>query len=198
MTKKNLFFCAVAASLALSAPASAVTVTIADGETWCDSANKLSSTASCSNPNSKADLRQTSGLDSVTFAGSGTILGFVQDGPGLTANWADAAMITLNSASNITFSLEDPSDALFDGSFSFGGLVFADPIINATNSSLTFGVAAGTYAFAFDATAPNQAIANTSEYTFAVSAVPVPAAGLLLLTALGGFASVKRRKKATA
>jgi hypothetical protein len=114
---------ASAASLFLCAPANAASITIADGETWCDSADKLVSTASCSNPLSTEDLGQTAAADSVTFLGAGTIIGFVQDGPGLNNKWADAAMVTLSQASKIKFSLIAPTDTAFDGSLSFGGTV---------------------------------------------------------------------------
>lgn len=192
-TNRNIL---VVVALVFAAPVSAATVNIADGETWCDSADKLLNTSVCSNPLGTDDLSQTVGSDSITFAGSGSLWGFVQDGDGQSSNWADAAMVTLSSASKITISLEEPTDALFDGSFSFGDLVFADSVLDASNSSLTFSVEAGTYAFLFDATAPNQDIANTSEYSLSVAAVPLPAGGLLLLSALGGLVSAQRRKKA--
>lgn len=198
MRYTNTLIAGVTAAFAFGLPASAATVVIADGETWCDSADLLASTATCSNPSSTEDLGQTASSDSITFLGEGSILGFVRDAEGLGSNYADAAEITLSQDSMITFSLSAPTDAEFDGTLSFGSVVFSDPIINLMNSTVTFRLDAGTYDFSFDATAPDQMADNTSEYTLSVSAVPLPAAGLMLLMGLGGAAGLKRRKKPVA
>lgn len=62
----------------------------------------------------------------------------------------------------------------------------------AAGTNIFSNVAAGNYTFTIDGISG----AAGSAYDIAISAVPVPAAGLLLLGGLGGLAALRRRKQA--
>ncbi len=94
----------------------------------------------------------------------------------------------------ITYTLSDPAAT---GTFSistFPNSPFALGLAEATGGSYNVN---DTFVLTFAMSSP-AAQPVTINVAFDTAAVPVPAAGLMLLTALGGAAALRRRKKATA
>jgi len=132
----------------------------------------------------------------LSFLVSGSLLGFVADDTGTdNSYYPDYATITLAHDSVITMSLISPDDG-FDTSFQFGS-AFAGPItLDGSSLSYSFTAAAGSYFFDIDATNPtNGATRVETSYELDIQAVPLPAGFALMLTGMGGFAAMRRKKK---
>ncbi len=91
-----------------------------------------------------------------------------------------------NNASDFTLDLNGGS---------VGSLSFLTNIVAGDNSFLFSGTAGTLYTFGVDSTVVTPNAAAT--YDIRISAVPLPAGGLLLLTAIGGLGLSQRRKKAS-
>lgn len=189
---------AVVVSGLVALPAAAAT--LAHGETFCESANRFSFDRSLCDQGGRADLSNNSSRpNALTFQGSGTILGYVLDHSSTgTGKYPDFANITLEQDAEVTIELVD-FDRGFDALFTWGDLAapHIQQSLDATQTSYTFRVAAGTYLFGFDATRPTDSGTNlATSYALTIAAGPLPAASLMLLSALGGLAIYRRRRTA--
>ncbi len=154
------------------------------------------------NPNAPASPDQVFndfGQDptALVFDGSNgiSIWGGVAHQSGSSSKWTDAWSIDFGAKLfNITFKwFEDGSNA-FDGSFVVDGVeavVFSLP-----GSSADIGPLTGLVEFVVNPILPNPAGGTEKGYwEVHATAVPIPAAGILLITALGGIAAVRRFSK---
>jgi|TARA_R110002124_G_scaffold101038_5_gene248432 hypothetical protein len=122
--------------------------------------------------------------DGVTFSFT-ALENFSIDGFSITANGSNSGSDILAS----TYSVLGGTPLNFTNVFAVGaqgiGFAFASGAVFAAGDIFTV-------VFAENSPRP-----VSYAVSFTASAVPVPAAGLLLLTALGGAAAMRRRKKAT-
>lgn len=140
----------------------------------------------------------TGTIPSFELAGSSTIFGTIAHQS--ASNFKDAWEMTITKVTSIVFGWQphDLGDD-FDGTFKIEGNGTSIPLF--TFGGTTFGnsmfiasLNPGTYNFTVDATAAGTA---PQEGHWKVNAVvPLPAGGILLLTALGGLAAFRARKKA--
>lgn len=197
--KKIMISAALSGAALLASPVSAATVaTIGEGLTFCESQNPSIFTAADCDLGGAGDLANTLNTsDMLTFEGNGELGGFVADGDGVgNGDFPDYATIVLEQDSVITMTLLN-AQAGFDALFSFGSL--ANTVLDLEGDTVSFFASAGSYLFGLDATRPSDSATRVgSSYLLDVdvAAVPVPAGGLLLLTALGGIGASRRRKKA--
>lgn len=179
--KKHFLAAATAAACAMSAPVSAATVTIENGQTFCESYSRLDALKGT------CDLTQSSSFDldnhaphddSLAFAGSGSLTGYVK------TPYSDFANISLAFDSIVTLTLFEVTES-FAGLFSFGD-AYSDYQLS-EGDTVSFKAAAGSYDFGIEA------LGGESRYTLEVAAVPLPAGVFLLLGGLGGLAAIRRK-----
>jgi len=185
----------VASLLCFPAIAAPVNALVADGETFCESNNHSVFSASECDLGGNRDLSNwVSSRDKITFLGDGRLAGFVADGPGVgNGNYPDYATIKLAKASKLTFKLLSPQTG-FDAAFAFGNL--ASTALSGANPSISFFAEAGEYFFALDATKPSDSPTKlTTSYELSVTAIPLPAGAVLLLSGLAGFGVMRRRAR---
>jgi hypothetical protein len=165
----------------------------------------------CVDENTFGDGGENSGPDvNLTFSGasSAMIFGGVR---GLNNNlYSDVFTIKGNRLYQVTLSsiqftdpggieLTPPAVAPFDATWSLGGTTvgtisnLVDPQV--LSLSGVFDLSALTV-FDLDASGGGATDGNIMEYKVTVSAVPLPAGAVLLLSGLGGVALLRRRRKA--
>ena len=104
MDIKKFIGAAFALGLATASPALATSITIADGQIGCESANNF--VVNDCDTGGNDDLANTlSGGDTVEFLGLGELHGWVRDQGGIGDNFADTAEVTLAYDSLLTFSI---------------------------------------------------------------------------------------------
>jgi hypothetical protein len=137
--------------------------------------------------------------DTATFAGSGTLYGWLFDAPGVNQRWADAATIIFERDAVVSFNLFRPAPS-FDARLTFGAL---GPIDVTDSSVIDLGfVAAGSIVnFILDPTVPTNSLTrDDSAYqltvTSNVAAVPIPATGWLFIGGLGALVVMRRKASA--
>ena len=186
---------ALAIATSFAAPAFAATETVADGGTVCESLDLIDDSAGtpvCSI--TFEDFPNGSPNDELTFKGSGTILGFHADNTGTGPNYSDFVTVKLDKDSDINFSLFGSDDDI-DVSFFFGPAGSLGTTVNANGSASLFATA-GTYIFGVDATSPTDSLVRLeTSYSLNITAVPLPASGLMLLAGLGAIGVARRRRK---
>ncbi len=172
---------------------SAMAATITDGGTGCESTSNLAAGLTCDVTLDNDFGQAISNGDTATFAGVGTLYGFVADDNGSTDNYADAAALTFDQDVNVFFNLIQP-DAGFDAQLTFGSLGPID-VIDTTVIDLGFVAAGTTLNFILDAVAPtNAGTRQVSSYQLtAVAPVPLPASALLLIAGLGALGAARRK-----
>lgn len=187
-----------AATLFATSSSAAIVANIGDGQSFCESQNLSVWSGTDCDLGGNADLSNSLGSsDALTFLGAGSLLGFVADASGTNnTNYPDYATITLSQNSIVTMSLVAPDNG-FDAAFQFGN-AFAGPVtLDGSSLSYSFVAAAGSYFFGIDATNPTNSNSRvTTSYALEVQAVPLPAGFALMLTGMGGFAAMRRKKKA--
>ena len=196
--RKTVIAAALTAATAFAAPAGAAPINalVADGGTFCESLSPSVFSRSDCDLGGKRDLSNSaSSKDKITFLGSGRLAGYVADGAGVgNGNYPDYATIVLQKAGELTFTLLSP-DRGFDASFAFGSLASTD--LSGANPSISFFADAGTYFFAINATEPSDSpVKIASSYELSVTAIPLPAGAVLLLSGLAGFAVMRRKRQA--
>lgn len=183
----------VASFLSTSAVAAPINALVSVGSTFCESNNHSIFSASDCDLGGNRDLSNSvNSSDKITFLGNGRLAGYVADGPGVgNGNYPDYATISLKKASKLTFTLLSP-EAGFDAAFAFGNL--ASTALSGANPSISFVADAGDYFFALDATKPSDSLTKiASSYALNVTAIPLPAGAVLLLSALTGLGFMRRR-----
>ena len=102
--------------------------------------------------------------------------------------------VKLDKDSDINFSLFGSDDDI-DVSFFFGPAGSLGTTVNANGSASLFATA-GTYIFGVDATSPTDSLVRLeTSYSLNITAVPLPASGLMLLAGLGAIGVARRRRK---
>lgn len=113
--------------------------------------------------------------------------------------YKDAWEMEVTQATNITFYWQPHAGTeISNGGNGFDGTFFnplMDLMFSGTGSAFVGILNPGTYEFSVDATTAGTT-RQLGHWQVNATVVPVPAAGILLLTALGGMAAFRARKKA--
>jgi hypothetical protein len=201
--------------VALASGASAATVGITEGtRDTVDGTSKIAGPDSSPLPGGAYDLDALGSLGTDDFEIYGRIVDSIDNFAfGFTAmstfkiSWIFGGYTTNNGANLVTdsgFVKEGGADktATFSLLKDLGGGTFSavgGPIDYETNvtsgTALIFSAGPGDYVFQIDGSGPNASGSGVGLYDVRVSAVPLPAAGWLLIAGVGGLAAMRRTKK---
>lgn len=157
--------------------ASAATINVADAGVVCEFGGNSAPAGVAACDHTIGDLGQSAN-DTLNFAGSGTIAGFVRDKN--LSLFADVATLVFTVDSTLTLALSNWS-AYFDASIlvkDAGNNTVFNAVVDSVNPMLNIGVlAAGTYTFVLDASGGQDGNDVTSNYALTIAPVPLPEIG---------------------